>query len=175
MISYTDQLTSVYNILQHCYVLTTNERMHERTVRNIRRIWCRMGKCWLPHNTRRQAKQSKASCTLHFISWVPSFSYSSTYSYSCCCSDSYMYVTSPFLLTSLLSSSSSSIIHLFRCFLTFSTFLISLSFILNDTALRKDFELDNRFKDLSLKLDFVKDNTRSVYSLLVYPLSSPHT
>ena len=51
-----------------------------------------------------------------------------------------------------------------------STRTNSLLFSIN-SALRKDFELDSRFKDLSLKLDFVKDNTRSVYfsSLLSSP------
>lgn len=33
-------------------------------------------------------------------------------------------------------------------------------------SLRKDFELDNRFKDLSLKLDIIKDNTRFFLEIL---------
>lgn len=34
------------------------------------------------------------------------------------------------------------------------------------TALRKDFEIDYRFKDLSLKLDIIKDDTRFFLEVL---------
>ena len=49
---------------------------------------------------------------------------------------------------------------IFFLIIHFIYFIYFLLFLVIFLALRKDFELDNRFKDLSLKLEFVKDNTR---------------
>jgi uncharacterized Rmd1/YagE family protein len=50
-----------------------------------------------------------------------------------------------------------------RCVLLFGIWC--LAFLLY-TALRKDFEIDYRFKDLSMKLQIIKDDTRFFLEVL---------